>query len=171
MIDSTEYLLITLVSFCLAVAINSTSVYLQKTRRIYDRSNHGLLLHATLISVFWLIFVGFLSQLNLHSSIATPSWPIISYGLVIGAAMLFAISIRALGSGALINANFFQNSKVVSSSVYRYIKNPIYDSYLLLFLALGMIYGNAAYLLVALTSFIGLNIIESKVEGTQLNHG
>lgn len=167
MIDGIDYLLLTLASFYLAVAVNSTSVYLQKTKRIYDRSRHGLVIHATIISVFWLIFVAFLSQLNLYSSIVLPLWPIVGYGLAASADILFAVSISAIGSGSLINANFFHDAKVVSSSIYRYLKNPIYDSYALFFVALGFLYGNGSYIVIAVASFIGLNIIESNIERRQ----
>lgn len=153
-------------SLVLAVAVNSTSVYRQKHRRTYDRFNNGLLIHILVIMPFWVLFVVLLSGLNQAYSINISKYPTFGYSLIVIAMLLFVTSIRQIGYGALVNANFFQKNigKPVSKGVYKYLKNPIYDSYLLVFIGLGFVLANAAFFIIAGLSFVGLNIIEGKIE-------
>jgi protein-S-isoprenylcysteine O-methyltransferase Ste14 len=80
------------------------------------------------------------------------------------AVLLVAASIKTIGLQALTNGNFFGKAKVTKSNIYRYLNNPIYDGYFLLFIALGLLYGNAVFYVLALQSFIGLNLIETYFE-------
>jgi len=118
------------------------------------------------ITPFWLTFVLLISGLNQAYGIDMPEYPSVGYLLIVIATSLFVVSIRQIGSGALVNANFFQKSRVkpISTGVYKFLKNPIYDSYSLLFMGLGFALSNAAFFVIAGVSFIGLNIIESKIE-------
>lgn len=157
-------MLITSFSLLLAVAINSCSVYMQRHRHIYDKFRHGLLLHALIILPFWLLLGFFLSTLDQHYKLETVSLPILGYLLVILAASIFLAAIYVLGPGSLINSNFFKAGCATEKGIYKYLKNPIYDSYWLFFLAVGFITSNAAFFIIAGLSFIGLNIIESGIE-------
>lgn len=160
------YLLLTSLILVLAIAVNSTSVYFQKDRRFYDRFDSGLLVHGLVITPLWLVFALLLAELNQTFGIDMPEYPIVGYLLIVVALSLFVMSIKQVGSSALVNANFFQKSKVkpISTGVYKFLKNPIYDSYFLLFIGLGFALSNAAFFIIAGISYIGLNIIESKVE-------
>jgi protein-S-isoprenylcysteine O-methyltransferase Ste14 len=160
------YFTLTLLSVILAITVNSVSVYLQKHRRVYDKFDNGLMVHSIVITPCWVIFALLLSELNQVYEIDIPEYPVAGYLLIGIAICLFVASIRQIGSGALINANFFQKqeTKPVKSGVYKYLKNPIYDSYFLVFIGLGLALSNATFFIIAGISFIGLNIIESKIE-------
>lgn len=157
-------MLTTSFSLLLAVAVNSCSVYMQRRRRIYDKFRHGLLLHALVILPFWLLFGFLVSTLDKHYKLQTVSLPILGYLLVALATSIFIAAIYVLGPGSLINSNFFKAERATQKGIYKFLKNPIYDSYWLFFLALGFITSNAAFFIVAGLSFIGLNIIESGIE-------
>lgn len=107
-----------------------------------------------------------LGNLNKMFSISIIKVPFIGYGLIAIAIGLFVVSTSQIGSGALVNVNFFQKNKTkyVTTGVYKYLKNPIYDSYFLLFIGLGFALSNAAFFIIAGLSFVGLNIIEGKIE-------
>jgi len=160
------YLILTTLSLILAVAVNSTSVYLQKHKLFYDKFERGLLVHGLTITPFWVLFALLLSGLNGTYKIDIPEYLGVGYLSVIIAIGLFVVSIRQLGLGALVNANFFKKNSIkpVSLGIYKLFKDPIYDSYFLLFIGLGFAMSNAAFFIIATISFIGLNIIESKVE-------
>ncbi len=160
------YLLLTIFSFNLAIFVNSMSVYLQRHNHSYDRFENSLLVHSLIITPFWVLFVLLVGGLDQAYKIDMPNFSVIGYALVLAAVGLFALSIKEIGSGALVNANLFRKNKTkpTLSGVYRYLKNPIYDSYLLLFIGVGFALSNAIFFIIAATSFFGLNIIESRVE-------
>ena len=159
-----EYLLLTCTIFALATGVNSASVYVQKRFKVYDRWRHGWVMHTTLILPAWIVFLYLLVNLNDHYQLTITSSPVIGYFLYGLAALLFTLSIRAIGLQALANGNWFGRGKITHSGVYKIAKNPIYISYLLMFTGAGLTSGNAAYFIIALESFIGLNIIESHIE-------
>lgn len=159
-----SYMLITSFSLLLAVGVNSCSVYMQRHRRIYDKFRHGMLLHALIILPFWLLFGFLLSTLDKHYKLQTISLPMLGYLLVVLATSIFIAAVYVLGPGSLINSNFFEAGHATKKGIYKYLKHPMYDSYWLLFLALGFITSNAAFFIIAGVSFIGLNIIESRIE-------
>jgi protein-S-isoprenylcysteine O-methyltransferase Ste14 len=157
-------MLITVLSLLLAVAVNSCSVYMQKQRRVYDKFRHGLLLHALIILPFWLLFGFLVGALDKHYRLQTISLPVLGYGLAALAACIFISAVYVLGPGSLINSNFFKPRPFTHDGIYKYLKDPTYDSYWLLFLALGFITSNGAFFVIAGLSFIGLNVIESRIE-------
>lgn len=158
------YMLITCCSLLLAVAVNSCSVHLQKRRRVYDKFRHGMLLHALIILPFWLLFGFLASTLGRNYQLPTISLPAFGFALATLAASIFIAAVYTLGPGSLINSNFFKVTEFTQNGIYKFLKNPIYDSYWLFFLAFGFITSNAAYFIIAGLSFIGLNVVESRIE-------
>lgn len=84
--------------------------------------------------------------------------------LVATAIVLFIAAIKTIGSGALVNSNFLKPQQKVTGGVYRYFKNPIYDSYALFFLGFGLIYSNWGYIVLSALVWLLLICIESRVE-------
>jgi protein-S-isoprenylcysteine O-methyltransferase Ste14 len=154
----------TSLSLLAAVAVNSCSVYMQRRRHVYDKFRHGLLVHALVILPFWLLFGLLVSTLDGHYKLQTMSLPVLGYLLTVLAALIFVAAVYVLGPGSLINSNFFKPEAFTQKGIYRYLKDPIYDSYWLLFLALGFMTSNAAFFIIAGLSFVGLNVIESRME-------
>jgi len=161
-----SYFVLTSIIFVLAITVNSLSVFLQKRYRLYDKFHHGWMIHSLIILPFWLLFTILVSQLDSHYT-APFDLPILTwlgYGLITMSIVMFTFAIREVGSQALVNGNFFGKGKMVNSGIYRFLKNPIYDSYMLFFVGLGFSFSNAAFFFLAVISYIGLNAIESRVE-------
>lgn len=159
------YLLLTCVMFALAIGINSGSVFAQKRFGFYDRwPNNGWLLHSLVILPFWTIFIYLLINLNSHYLLRFQAVPFLGYVLFGLATLLFGLAICEIGSQSLLNGNWFGRGQISHAGIFNFLENPIYDSYLLAFIGAALAGGNTAYFVIALESYIGLNIIESQVE-------
>lgn len=151
--------------FTLAIGINSGSVFAQKHFKFYTRwRNNGWLLHSLLILPFWTIFIYLLLNLNNHYILRIQAIPAIGYVFFALAVLMFGLAIREIGWQSLLNGNWFGRGKISHGGIFNLLKNPIYDSYLLAFVGTALTSGNMAYFVIALESYIGLNIIESQVE-------
>lgn len=95
--------------------------------------------------------------------------PIIGYAFIALAILMFGLAIREIGWSSLFNSNWFGREKISHSRIFKLLENPIYDSYILIFIGAALAGGNAAYFVIALQSYVGLNIIEGKVEKTKEN--
>lgn len=158
------YLYVTVAVFALAVLINSFSVYIQKKYKFYQKFKRPLLWHTLVILPAWLTFAYFLVNLSSNSSLEFIKSPYTGLALIVIAVCLFVTALQATGSQALVNGNFFGETKIINTGIFTYIKNPYYTSYWLLFIGLGFMYGNGSFLVIAAESFILLNIIEAKIE-------
>jgi protein-S-isoprenylcysteine O-methyltransferase Ste14 len=167
---SMRYLLLTCVMFALAIGINSGSVFAQKHFKLYDRwRNNGWLLHSLVILPFWTISIYLLLNLNSHYLLRFQPAPVIGYVFFALATLLFGLAIREIGWQSLLNGNWFGRGKISHGGIFKFLKNPIYDSYLLAFIGAALAGGNTAYFVIALESYIGLNIIERQVEQIKEN--
>lgn len=167
--ENLDYFLLTCMVLAIAVGINSTSVYAQKRFRFYDRHKNGWLWHSLTILPAWVVFVYLLINVNSHYELRFDSLPTIGYVLYTLAILFFGLAMHKIGWKSLLNGNWFGRGKVARSGIFKYLKNPIYDSYFLAFAGAAFASSNAAYFIIALESYIGLNVIQSRVE--QLNKG
>ncbi len=164
------YLLLTCVMFALAIGINSGSVFAQKRFQFYNRwPNNGWLLHSLVILPLWTIFTYLLINLNRNYLLRFQPVPVGGYLSYALATLLFGLAIREIGWQSLLNGNWFGRGKISHASIFKFLKNPIYDSYLLAFIGAALTGGNTAYFVIALESYIGLNIIERQVERIREN--
>lgn len=158
------YLLITCLVFAVAIAVNSASVYIQKHHHFYDQYSHGWLWHSLVIIPAWALFIYLSEQLNNHTRLAFTSIKWLGLILLVAAISLFIFALRQIGTQALTNGNLFSQGKSSHTGLYRLLRNPIYDSYCLAFVGLGVYYGNWSYLVLAAECYIGLNLIEANIE-------
>lgn len=161
-------LYITSLILIMAVAANSISVYSQKRYNFYTKNfgKKDQTIHSLVIMPFWAIFLAFVSRLNNNMQLKygfINLWFVEVIVLTV-AVVLFISSIKIIGSGALVNSNFFTPQKKVESGIYRYLKNPIYDSYALFFLGLGLIYSNWGYFALSALIWLLLICVEARVE-------
>ncbi|GAC1652970.1 MAG: hypothetical protein NVS4B6_29450 [Mycobacterium sp.] len=164
------YLLLTCVMFAVATGINSGSVYAQKHFQFYDRWRHnGWLLHSLVILPFWAIVIYLLMNLNSHYLLRFRTVPIVGYVFFALATLLFVLALHEIGWHSLLNGTWFGRGSISHAGIFNFFKNPIYDSYLLSFIGAALAGGNVAYFVIALESYIGLNIIESRVEKIKEN--
>ncbi len=156
-------------SFALAAGINTASVALQLrtgflTRRYASRAWY---VHLALITPGWLLFLYLVSILGRHRG-----WPLpeqlrpAGLFMVAASCALWLWTFAQLGAERTANANIFGRgpTEPVERGLFRYLQNPMYDSYILAFAGLALWKANAQYLLLAMESFVLLNLVEAHVE-------
>lgn len=163
------YLLLTIAIFAFAAGVNTGSVaFQQRTRWLTRRFGRGAWwVHMALVSPGWALFLNLEVQLGRHLVWPLPAvlWPL-GLGLLVLAAVLFAASSSQLGLRRTCNGYFFDSEppQPVSGAVYRWLENPMYDSFWIAFVGLALIEANAAYLALAVASYLLLNRCEAKIE-------
>lgn len=164
-----RHLLLTLALFALAAGINTGSVALEQQRQWLTKpfGSRAWAVHMVLITPGWLAFLAFDAQLNYQFQ-----WPLptvlrpLGAVLVAAALILFAMSFWQLGMRQTFNGHFFgwKASKPLSSGAFRWLKNPMYDSFCLGFIGGALVLTNGAYLVLAVASYLFLNRFEAGVE-------
>jgi len=163
------YLLLTVGLFALAAGVNTGSVALQqRTGWMTKRFGGGAWwVHLAVVTPGWALFLFFETQLGRHLV-----WPLpavlapLGWGLLVVAAVLFAISFLQLGIRRTFNGKFFEagSPSAVRGLLYRWLRNPMYDSFWISFVGLALSQANAAYLVLAVASYLLLNRLEAGVE-------
>ncbi len=144
-----------------AIFWNSTSVFLQKRWRVYDvfiGKKHALLVHGLLISFAWcqvLVVAIFVTR----STWIFDSIPSLGMLVFASAVWLFVMAVKDIGMGSLVNSNFFGRHLSTKSQLYEKLKHPIYLSYILMFVGIGISSGQFGYLLAAASLLIGLSLL------------
>lgn len=144
-----------------AIFWNSTSVYLQKKWHIYDvfiGKKHARLVHGLLIAIVWLQ-VAIVAIFVTNSTWAFRPSPILGLLIIAPSVWLFVAAVKDIGAGSLVNSNFFGKLLVTKSQLYEKLKHPIYLSYVLFFVGLGLGFGQFGYLLASASLLIGLSIL------------
>jgi protein-S-isoprenylcysteine O-methyltransferase Ste14 len=152
--------------FALAVAVNCASVHAQKRHRVYDRLGRwGWPAHIALLVLVWGAAIACMALLVGKVTWSLPGW-VKPIGLALGVAgsLMFGAAIRELGIQSLFNGNFFGRASFTDRGIYRVLSNPMYDAYCVLLVSLALRRADAVYLLLAVESFIGLNVIEARIE-------
>lgn len=148
----------------LAIGVNSVSVYLQKSRHIYKRfGSNALKVHSAIISFFWLLFIGS-EFLVSRSSWSQTAYPILGLTIMAVALIIFVAAFRQVGLQGLGNGNFFGHATRRLKGIYRFMPEPMYLSYVIWFMGLGMLTGQKAFFLIALVAFVGLFFVEAQIE-------
>lgn len=157
--------IIPIVALILAIAVNTLAVYLQKTRRIYTIfKDKALFIHAVTISVFWGVFLLSLIFAAQSKWRLDDTYPLTGWVLILLAAGIWILAIRQIGSGGLINANFFGRPTQELTGIYRIVNDPIYVSYSVVLLGYGLITGLVVGFVLSTIMAIGLLGIEAKAE-------
>lgn len=162
-------LFLTMVAFALAAGINTASVALQLRTGFLTRryASNAWYVHLAIVTPGWLLFLYLVSILGRHRG-----WPLPEQlrpaGLLIVAVSgaLWLWTFAQLGAERTANANIFGRGpkQPVDSGLFRYLENPMYDSYILAFVGLALWKANAQYLLLALESYVLLNLVEARIE-------
>jgi protein-S-isoprenylcysteine O-methyltransferase Ste14 len=162
-------MLLVMMLFAVAVGVNAGSVALQQrtqlfTRRFGARAWH---VHLGLVTAAWAAFVLTLIDHGVHVRWTLPHalHPAGVAVLAVSAA-LWLWAFAHLGPQRLANGYFFGRgpSAAVRSGPFRWLRNPMYDSYALAFVGVGLVTNNAAFFVLAAESYLLLNIIEARVE-------
>jgi protein-S-isoprenylcysteine O-methyltransferase Ste14 len=153
----------------MAAGVNTLSVAWQQEREWLTRrfGSRAWYVHLAIITPIWGLFL--LLQGRLGSQVHWPLAPELKPAGValgtLGVALLLGTSWQ-LGLTRTFNGYFFGRGRQepVSGGVFRWLRNPIYDSFLVLFVAEAFGLGNAVYLILAAESFLLLNQLEARVE-------
>jgi len=161
--------LLTMGLFALAAAVNTASVANEQrtawaTRRFGPNAWHA---HLLLIAPSWLAFLASLPGVARAVALPLPrrgrpaGWALVAVSVG-----LWLAGYRQLGLERTANGYFFGRgaSQPVSGGIFRWLRNPMYDSYALAFAGSALVSANAVYLLVAAESVLLLNFFEAKVE-------
>src|SRR5262245_27855131 len=155
-------LLVTVSAFALAAGTNTLSVELEARRGHLTRrfGRRAWYVHLALVTPPWVGFLALLPGLGRHVR-----WPLPRRLRPLGAAFL-AIAVllwlqayRQLGAVRVANGDHFgrRPRQRVAGGVFRFLANPMYDSYALGLVGLALLRRNAAYLLLAGESYLLLN--------------
>ncbi|MBW3591817.1 MAG: phosphatidylethanolamine N-methyltransferase family protein [Actinobacteria bacterium] len=170
-----RHLALTMVAFALAAGVNTGSVALQSrtgvmTRRFGARAWY---VHLGLTLPAWGAFIFLLVDLGHHVR-----WPLPAELMGAGVALLlvgiglWVATFIQLGLERVANGYFFGRgpTEAVEGGVFRWLRNPMYDSYFMVFLGLALFKANAVYLLMAAESYLLFNVIEARVENRPFEH-
>ena len=93
--------------------------------------------------------------------------------LVAAAAVLWLAAFVQLGPTRTANGFFFGRGPAerVDGRLFRWVRNPMYDSYALALVGTAFATANGVYLLLALESYVLLNRMEAPVENRPFERG
>jgi len=155
--------------------INTASVAIQARHRLLTRwfGDHAWHAHLVLITPAYVWFV--LSLICLEHGVRWPlPWRFRGLGamLIAGAATVWGLAYRQLGPKRTANGYFFgiTDEQPVRAGVFKWLRNPMYDSYVAALAGLALLSGNAAYLALAAEAFVAFNIVEARVENRPFDH-
>ncbi|MGI8552941.1 MAG: PEMT/PEM2 family methyltransferase [Dehalococcoidia bacterium] len=166
-------LFLTIAAFALAAGVNTASVAFQQRSAYLTRKfgRHGWAVHLAVVTPLWVSFLALLPGLGRRVR-----WPLPArlrpFGtpLFLTAAMLWLLAFRKLGATRTGNGNLFGHGsqEPVSGGIFRLTRNPMYDSYVLAFIAAALRSLNGMYLVLAGAAYVLCHRIEARVENQPL---
>lgn len=162
------YFALTCIVLLIAVLTNSFSAWLQRRHKFYNHLGPtAWSTHQFVIAPAWLVFFVMSTQISTFLVWPLPfNAPELGWLIVIAAIVLFISAIRVLGLQALTNGNLFGvgPKKRVHHGIYRYLNHPIYDSFTLLYIGVGLITNNGAFVVLGLILHVLLNHVQANLE-------
>jgi protein-S-isoprenylcysteine O-methyltransferase Ste14 len=160
----------------LATGVNSASVWAEGRHRLLSRGfgRHAFAAHLALIAPPWSAAVAMIVRLPRHPRGTLPNrLRPLGWGLAAVAAAVWIDAFRRLGPRRTANGDIFGEGPAapVRSGAYRLLRDPMYDAYALGLGAAALTTGNAAYLALAVESFVVLNVLEARIERLALEGG
>jgi protein-S-isoprenylcysteine O-methyltransferase Ste14 len=162
-------LVLTTVVFALAAGVNTASVAVQQETAVFTRrcGAKAWYVHLAVITPGWVAFLFLVAGVSRHFRWALPGLlrPA-GVALVLVAAVLWLIAAIQLGPERIANGYFFGRGPRtgLSTGIFRWLRNPVYDSYALAFFGVGLLSANGVYLLLAAESYLLCNLVEARVE-------
>ena len=156
------------VAFAAAASINSASVAGQRCWKLHERiaGDKAWWLHLGLITPAWLSFLVLLRALDRSRTLPMPRSRGLGLAGLVAATALWISAAQQLGPATVANGNFFGRGGASPARLgpYRWLRDPMYDSYALGLLSWAFYRGNAAFIALAAESIVLLNLVESRTE-------
>jgi protein-S-isoprenylcysteine O-methyltransferase Ste14 len=162
-------LLITMGAFALAAGVNTASVAVQQRFSLLTRrfGRRGWYVHLAIVIPPWTGFLILLPGLG-----RCVRWPLprhlrlLGAPLLVIAAILWLLAFGQLGPTRTGNGNVFGrgSQEPVRGGIFRVLRNPMYDSYVLAFIGAAFRSLNGVYLLLAGEAYILCHQLEARVE-------
>ncbi|HEX6511146.1 MAG TPA: methyltransferase [Chloroflexota bacterium] len=155
--------------FALAAGVNTGSVLAEQRWGLLSRAFGGRAwkAHLAAITPLWALAVMRLWRLEPSGRWPLPAWlRWLGWGITLAALVVWGQSVAAMGLVRFANGACFgwATGERIRDGGFRRLRNPIYDSYALALVGSGLRKGDARYLLLALESFVLLNLIEAPIE-------
>lgn len=129
--------------------------------------------HLHLIGTLWILNIIWLILLHFYfSPVSFPPWAIIIGVFCIGTGLLLYTRSRLLlGRNQAMGMRFFfpEKSKKITTGVYHFLHNPMYDGFVLIFLGIGLLFGFVEDFYLATASFVLFNIFLASVENFEFH--
>ena len=111
-----------------------------------------------------------LIQFNSRDTIFSPKIETLGLVLCAGGSFLVIDGLRRLGFRQAMGYRFFSIGKLewISSGVFSFLHNPIYDGFALIFLGLGLSRGIFIDFYLPIISFIMLNVFLASIESKEI---
>ncbi len=169
-------LIVTMAVFALAAGVNTASVALQQRYALLTRwfGRNGWYVHLAVITPPWAWFVALLNGIGgqVQWRLPTGLRPV-GIALLAVAAIIWSVAFLQLGPARVGNGVFFNRAPAapVRGGIFRWLRNPMYDTYALAFFAAGLSQANAVYWALAMESLLLLNRFEATVENKPFEAG
>lgn len=155
-------------ALALAAGVNTLSVASQLRWRYLERlaGRRAWSLHLALITPAWTLFAASLPRLGDDPRLALRPRRRLGLAMLGLGGYLWLASAKEIGMTRVLNGDAFGAAppRRLRTGPYRWLADPIYDSYALALGGLAMVTGRGAYALLGLESLVVLNFIEARVE-------
>lgn len=145
-----------------AVLVNAVAIYAQKKWSLFDLfigKKHAYLVYVGLVSLTCLEVVGVSVFIPMSKWSFTSVWYLGIFAIYF-AVKIFASSIKESGAGAIVRKDFFdERTPKKLGPVHKKYKYPVYGSYVLFYIGLGLCFGQYGYILAALWLLICLGLL------------
>ncbi|MHB8614230.1 MAG: methyltransferase [Candidatus Dormibacteraceae bacterium] len=156
-----------------AACVNTLSVGAQVRWRTLERlaGRRAWQLHVALITPGWLLFLCSLPAVRRDPALQIRRRRTVGLTLIGAAAGLWLAAARQIGGARVFNADAFGAvpARRIRAGPYRWLRNPIYDSYAMALAGGAFLTGSGGYLVLTLESLILLNLVEAAVEAGSLD--
>lgn len=130
-------------------------------------------IHFILNSVLWTVLLALIVILQFRKADVLFSGELRWLGillLVAGLYLCYRVA-RVLNLKELMGIRFFYpiESRKISYGIFKYLNNPMYDGFILIFLGLGFSLGISADFYLAVASFVFLNVFLANVENYKMS--
>ena len=161
-------------ALALAAGVNTGSIAIQQRYQLLTRmfASRDWAMHLLLISPSYLWFLYLIARLVRDRPRGRPgTFRPIGAVLSVAAVVVWAAAYRQLGPARTGNGYFFGRggSQPVQGGIYRWLANPMYDSYTAMLVGLALWNRDQRFLVLAAEAYLMFNVVEARIENRWLS--